>query len=372
MKIVFQNPQLTGDSMRSAGMFPGINDYAVEFLRKYRPAVRIWPLKRLWRWYQFLRRKRLPLFGWRYVFSERGLSRHDVWLSLTGDAALRHSPPPRHFGGLKVHHVMDYSHRASEAAALLREAKVDYLLGYSSHDRWCGFFQHMFPEYAGRVLPMPFGFSERFQNRAPFGERVPKCAAMGAVNPVRDPQSHAEDIPDYTAYFQNTSWAHPLRAAVREALTTAPETLDDVVTNFMALPPAFRNVSYDSVAELNRHQLFLNDDSIMHYPPARTYEGTACGAVMVCSDHPVYQEFGWRDGVNCLTHRFGDLADFLRVVRAGLAEPRRLAAIQLASLQNAARFSHVAVADGLHAMLQLLLAGKREEARGYWATAASS
>ncbi len=367
MKVVFQNPQLIGDSMRSSSLFPGINDYAAEYLRKYRPAVRIWPLKRLWRWYQFLRRKNLPLSGWRYVFSERELSRHDVWLSFTGNAPLALSPPPMQFKGLKVHHVMDYSHCPGEAGTLLRKAKVDYLLGYSSHDRWCGYFNHVFPDYAGRVLPMPFGYSSRFQSTTPFAERVPKCAAMGAVNAVRDPQSSAGEIAEYAAFFEEVEWAHPMRAAVRQAMLDKPEEMNAIVASFMASPPAFRNVSYDSVVELNRHQLFLNDDSIMHYPPARTYEATACGAVMVCSDHPVYGECGWKDGVNCITHRFGDLADFQRAVRGALADPARLATIHEASLKNAARFSHTAVADGLHAMLQLLLAGKGEDARNYWA-----
>src|SRR5262245_32322528 len=218
MKVVFQNPQLTGDSMRSGGKFSGINDYAVEFLRRYRPAVHIWPLKRLWRWYQFLRKKQLPLTGWQYIFSERGLSSCDVWLSFVGNAALAQSPPPRRFTGLKVHHVMDYSHRASEAAPLLRAAKVDYLLGYSSHDRWCGFFNKMFPDFAERILPMPFGFSERFQNTTPFCERASKCAVMGAVVPILDPKSRAEEIVDFINYFREKEWAHLMRAAIRNSL----------------------------------------------------------------------------------------------------------------------------------------------------------
>lgn len=353
--------------MRSSSLFLGINDYAVEYLRKYRPAVRIWPLKRLWRWYQFLRRKNLPLTGWRYVFGEGGLSDYDAWISFTGNAPLSLSPPPRDFKGVKAHHVMDYSHCASTAYALLQQSRVDYLFGYSAHDRWCGYFNHHFPAYKGRVVPMPFGHSSRFRCTTAFADRVGKCAVMGAVNAVRDPLSAPGEIADYVAFFKEVEWAHPMRAAVRQAMVEKPETMSEMVANFMAAPPAFRNVSYDSVAELNRHQLFLNDDSIMHYPPARTYEATACGAVMVCSDNPVYGECGWKDGVNCVTHRFGDIEDFEKVVRGALAEPARLAEIQRASLENAERFSHAKVADGLHAILQLLCEGKVEEARNYWA-----
>jgi hypothetical protein len=366
MNIVFQNPQLTCDSMKSGTHFPGLHDYAVDFLRLYRPAVRIWPIKRLWRWFQFLQKKHLPLTGWRYVFSESHLAKHDVWLSLTGDAALPLSPPPRKFSGMKIHHVMDYSHRASEAAALLRAGKVDYLLGYSSHDKWCSFFQKMFSNYTDRVVPVPFGYSSRFRSTTPFSQRVPKCAAMGAVNPVCDPQSVASEITEYTAHFSNEPWAHAMRAAIRSSLVEKPDELTGIVANFMALPPAMRNVSYDSVAELNRHQLFLNDESIMRYPPARTYEGSACGTVMVCSDHPVYSDFGWKGGVNCVTHRYPEIASFTNALRSAIADPERLSFIQRASLENAARFSHAAVAEGLYAQIQLLWKGRVDEARNYW------
>jgi glycosyltransferase involved in cell wall biosynthesis len=362
MKIVFQNPQMTGDSMASGTSFPGINDYGVEFLRKYRPAVRIWPLKRFYRWWQFLRAKALPLTGWDYVFSMSELNKYDVLLSLHGNAAMLHDPIPAGFRGMKIHHVMDYSFVPTEAAAILRERKVDYLLGYSAHDRWCSFFQEKFPEYSGRIAPIPFGYSKRFRCETPWAERVAKCAVMGAVNPVRDPQSNLSTIGDYMEHFRDHQWAHPIRAAIRENLAS----LEDVVANFTAAPPAFRNISYDSFAELNRHKLFVNDDSIMHYPPARTYEATACGTVMICSDHPVYSECGWKDGVNCITHRFGDLDAFAATARRAVADEGRLAEIQRASLANASRFTHSIVADGLHEILRLLHAGKTEEARHYW------
>jgi hypothetical protein len=249
MKIVFQNPQLTSDTMRSSSQFPGMHDYAVEFLRKFRPAVRIWPLKRFVRWYQFLRRKRLPLTGWTYVFSEREVQNYDVWLSLTGNSTLPVSRPPTKFSGLKVHHVMDYSHRSRDARELLDSCKVDFLLGYSSHDRWCEFFRHAFPRFAGRVLPVPFGYSNRFEYLVPFPERIHKCAVMGVVNPVRDPKSDAQEIAAYTDFFHDVEWAHSVRAAAREGFRADPDRWEKLGSNFMAGSSSTRNVSYDSVAE---------------------------------------------------------------------------------------------------------------------------
>lgn len=348
--------------MHSSSQFPGLHDYAVEFLRQYRPAVHIWPLKRFYRWFQFLKKKSLPLTGWDYVFSDSQLSGYDVWLSLSGNGALPITPPPKRFPGMKVHHVMDYSHGPKRAGNLIRDSKIDYLLGYSSHDRWCGFFRHCFPDFTGRVFPIPFGFSQRFSANTPFDKRLDKCSVMGAVNPVKDPLSHPDEIAEFMEFFRDEAWAHAMRAGVRLRLSE----LNELVANFMAVPPEMRNVRYDSVLELNRHKLFLNDDSIMHYPPARAYEAPACGAVMVASDHPVYTEFGWHPGVNYIAHQYPDVDSFAAATRKALADQAALAAIQKLSHKNALRFSHSKVADGLHRILNLLWEGKTEDARNYW------
>jgi hypothetical protein len=348
MKVVFQNPQLLSDTWTS-----GINDYAVEYLRRHRPAVRIWPLHRLRKWFLFLRRKQLPMTGWRYVFFERELRSYDVWLSLSGCSCIQADPPPRHFNGLKLYHVMDFSFWAELAYSQLRACRVDCLLGYARHDQWCDFFQTLYPDYRDRVVPVPFGFGSRFESRKPFAERAHKCSVMGAVNPVRDPLSDPSAIADYAKFYADVQWAHPMRAAVRESLAG----LEGIVANFMAIPPATKNLGYNSMTELNNYQLFLNDDSIMHYPPARTYEGTACGAVMLCSDHPCYHDFGWQPGVNCLAHRYADLASFQETALSSLKDQPALAAMQAASVAKARCFTHPSVADGLHQLIEALWRG---------------
>lgn len=357
MKIVVQNPHLTSDTWAS-----GINDYVVEFLRIFRPAIRITPPHRYIKWIRFLRKKRLPLTGWNYVLSTSELNRYDVWISFNGTSMILHDEIPAHFSGLKLYHVMDYSFWTNEAAAAFHDAKVDYLLGYARHDQWCDFFKSAFPKYRNRVVPVPFGFAPRFENNIPFSQRIRKCAALGSVNPVRDPMSDPQSISAYTSFFSNMEWAHPMRQAIRENLGA----LEDIIENYLPILPATKNLGYDSVEVLNRHQLFVNDDSIMHYPPARTFEGPACGCVMVCSDHPCFEDYGWQDDCNCVRHRFADMKDFERVVRKALRDQGRLVEIHANSVTHIQAFSHKAIANGLHEMIQALWRSNSNTIEGFW------
>jgi len=357
VKIVVQNPQNTSDTWSS-----GIHDYVVEFLVAFRPTIYLPSPRAIAKWFKWLRKKNLPPLGWKYAFSESGFRDHDVWLHFGGCPGIPREKLPKRFGGLKIFHTMDFSFWPEESAAAFAEARVDYLLGYSALDRWCDFYHKFFPRYSGRTIPWPYGFQKRFSSTRPFSERERKCSVMGAVNRVNSPDDLAESICAYREHYSDIVWAHPIRAALRDR----EEEFQDFLASYLARPPARVNLKYDSAAELNRHQLFVNDDTMMHYPPARTYEGTACGAVMLCSDHPCFADFGWKNGINCLTHRWADADDFARVAREALANQDELAALHARSLAHASRFSHRNVASALSDCLRLLLDGKTSEAIDFW------
>ena len=357
MKVVVQNPQLTSDTWTS-----GINDYVVEYLRMYRPAVRIWPARRLVRWFRFLVRKGLPLHGWEYIWGPAALKNCDAWISFNGTASILHDVIPKEFQGLKLYHVMDYTFRSLEAGRAFRSGKLDFLLGYARHDQWCRYFASVFPDYENRVIPVPFGYGPRFRCVTGFEARTKKCVAMGSVNPVQDPMSDARCISSYVKFFEGVEWAHGMRQIIRANV----DSLDGAVDSYLPVPPMTKNTSYNSAAVLNKYQLFVNDDSIMHYPPARTYEGPACGTVMVCSDHPCYDDFGWQDGVNCLKHRAEDLDDFLKVVRDAVDDQARLRGLHEKTVERSRTFSHRAIARGLQILVESVWNGERMNFADCW------
>lgn len=362
MKLVFQNPHWTAETRTSR-----IHDYTVELLRQRRPAVKITPWTEFARWFRFLLRKDLPLLGWDYVLSDSELRRFDAWVTFCGTHPGQLAAIPREFGGVKFYHVMDYSFWPDEAASAFAERRVDYLLGYARHDLWCPFFQHAFPGVQGRVLPVPFGYSDRFTCHTPFHTRVPKASIMGAVVPLEKPEAGNPSLAKYYRFFEEIDCAHWTRWNVRRNL----DRLESRVANFLPDEGGTRNFAYNSAVEIERHQLFINDASCMHYPPARTYEGMATGSVMLAERIPVYQEdFGLREGVHCLMHRPHDLEDLEAVLSQALIQRDRLTVLHGNAVRRMSHFSHEMIGNYLFNQLEAAFRGDLGTATNFWATSA--
>jgi hypothetical protein len=357
MRLAVQNPCfLFEDQDRN---FLGFN---FAFLLLYQPVI-FSPkpgFARRAKWYLqwklgLLRAGLIPA-AFRVVFDATELNRHaDVLVCFNGRPDLPYNAPPREFRGLKVWHVLDYVFRATESARALEAGGVDAVLGYADHGRYCPFFQRYYSRYVGRCIPVPFGFGARFANRTPFRDRIPKAVALGSVNPVDDPAvACRDDLADYVRFHAGVRWTHQWR----RMLVDHEADLADVMDSYLPHFPKTKDPSYDAPGLLNRYMLFANDEGLMAFPPARTYEGVAAGAVLVCSDHPCYADLGFRDGVNCVVHRRHDLTSFRERLEYYLGRLDELVAIAAAGTALVrGRWTHEGVARHVHAALQTLYAG---------------
>jgi hypothetical protein len=359
MKLVVQNPHFLSETGGS-----GIHDSLLELLVRFRPAIRLWPVENLGRWLRFLRRKKLPLTGWNYVWGEKGLRAFDVWLDFNEKTILgsRLDPMPWSFSGLKLLHLMDYCYSPRQDDELIRKLGVDYVFGYARHDLHCGFFRKMHPSLEGRVVPLPFGYRARFRETIPFAQKENRCSVMGAVVAMEAPSASKPELFDYFSYFEGHRCAHEMRWRVGGD----GGNLQEWIASFLPRPPATVNWGYDSALELNRHRFFLNDDSIMHFPPARTYEGLACGSIMLAAREPVYRDFAFRENVNCLMFEPGNLPDMLRVLKEAAGDIEGSRAIHHRARLFSTRFSHSQVGISLYRQIELLWQGHAKEAQAWW------
>ncbi|MEI6429892.1 MAG: glycosyltransferase [Pseudanabaena sp. ELA607] len=272
----------------------------------------------------------------------------DVLISFNGYPYLDLNRPVRDFQGMKVYHAYEYVFRATDANRAFVEGGVDFLFGYTNHGKYCPFFQHFYPSFEDKVIPVPFGFGKRFEVKTNFRDREQKVIALGAVNPVNDPYAKGDDLAEYIHFYEGIEWTHQWRRKIVEHKLT----LSDIVDCQLPEYPKTKDYSYDAVAMLNRYAIFLNDEGLMNFPPARTYEGTASGAVLVSADRPCIRDLGFVNDENCILHQPLDMDDFRDRVKHYLQHPEQLAVIAQKSVAMVhERYTHIQVAKQIHADL---------------------
>ena len=279
----------------------------------------------------------------------------DVLVCFEGRAYLPEMAPPREFTGLKAYHAWEFVFYAPETNQALVDGGVDVVLGYCRHDEYSPFFRAMFPSFTGRTIAVPFGFQPRFAPLVPFAERTRKVVGLGSVNPVDDPLCPPGELDAYVAFHAGERWTHRWR---RTLLEHAGELADILDARFPVFPET-KDFSYDAVEALNAYAMFANDPGLMAFPPARTYEGVACGTVLVGEDTAVHRDLGFVHGENALLHAPHDTDDFGRVVREALAEPGHLAQLADAGQRMVhERYTHPAIARTLYEQLCRVHAGR--------------
>ncbi len=287
----------------------------------------------------------------RFLFTRRSLERNvDILLNFNASLENELTPSVKAFQGMKVFHLMDYFWRepGSVQHKRLVDHGVHYVMNYGSPNKYCAYFQYAFPTYMERVLPVPFGYTERFKESVPIGDRTRKCIALGSVNPLRPEDVSPLNYAESAAFYRSETWFHKFRRMVVEH----EKELDHELDSMLPVYPKYKDGSYDIVQKLNTYQLFVSCESLFYFPPAKLYEGGATGAVPVCSDHPCFQEYGFFHGKNCVVHKQFDLADLKHKVLAALEDQRGLS--EIASRSKAfvtEHYSHQAIADNLAAIL---------------------
>jgi glycosyltransferase involved in cell wall biosynthesis len=256
--------------------------------------------------------------------------------------------PPRRFSGLKIWHIFEYVFYASEVNKLLEENGADYLLGYADHGKYCQFFQKYYPKYINKVIQLPFGASKRFMLNASLHNRRKKVIALGSVNLVNEPNHDRNALKDYSSFYRNKKWTHEWRRMLLESQSE----LSDIMTSMLPIFPEMKNPNYDAVKLLSTYAMFANDEGLLCFPPARTYEGPACGSAMIASDFQGYSDLGFRDGINCILHQKNSVNDFRDKVLHYLENESKLAMIAKAGRELVySNYTHEAVAKKLATQL---------------------
>lgn len=338
MKIVIQNPDFIFRDQNK-----NFNGFDFAFFKNHTDIIYITKPIKIIKYIIRMIQLKINIFKYKYIFNEKDLNnKADVVISFNEPAYL--NKPAHNFHGLKIWHTMDYNIYVAEANKVFEESNIDYLMGYNKHDKYCMYYAKYYPKFIGKVIPLPFGYGNRFNNKISFENRINKVIALGSVNPVNDPLSKSDSLKEFVEFYGSYIWTHTFRQIIRENI----DKLQDIVDSKLPIPPSTKNPSYDPVEELNNYTMFVNDEGITNFPPARTYEGIACGCVMVASKNPIYEDLGFIDGVNYIGFEKNSLEDFRKKVEYYIANPNKLKEIQKNSLELAKKYTHEKVAAKLY------------------------
>lgn len=340
MNIAIQNPMFSGMS--------GLHGWVGEFIRIYRPIIYISDIRYLPRYLYFLYRYRLNPLQYKITFFENFLNISvDVLVCFNGHPYRKENKPVKSFIGLKIYHLMDYTFFPEESNKALEQGGVQYVFGYAKHNLYCKFFQKLYPNYVDKLIPVPFGFADRFKNNILFSKRKNKIVALGAINSFLGVTNDILALKTVNKFFlcSGEKFMHKFR----RILLKYENDLEYIMESKLPRYPKTVNFDYDLSEVFNKYKMFVSCESLQFFPPAKTFEGVAAGSVLVCSDHPCYSDLGFKDGVNCIKYKEYDIKDFEKKVHSFLLKEKKLHLIQ----RNAVKFvrqnyNHSAIAKKLY------------------------
>ena len=279
------------------------------------------------------------------LFSRKELmAKCDVILNFnTHTGAHDFTPSIKKFTGLKVWHLGDYfwNERGSAINKRLEEYGIDYVMGYSSHDKHCPYFQKTFPKYVGKVIPVPFGYQDRFVKKESFTSRKNKCIGLGSVNPLRPLEYPIENYIETANFYPDEAWFHKFRRMLVKDQSRLVKHFDSKFPIF----PKIKDFEYDLVSKFNEYRMFVSDESIFNFPPAKYFEGPACGTALVCANMDCNKEYGFKDGVNCIMYERYDVDNFVSKIKYYQKHDDDLERIQKSGYNHVtSNFSHKKIA----------------------------
>lgn len=319
MTIAIQNPMFSGAA--------GVNGWIIHFLKTYKPVFYVSHLRYMPRLMHFFYRFGLNPFEYKIIFSIKQLNATaDALICFNGLPYAESNRPVRKFTGLKIYHVMDFTFFPSLSNKILEENGVDFVFGYARHDVYSDFFQIQYPNYMGKVLPIPFGFASRFQEKIPFHERKNKVIALGSVNSFADSVHSIDALSEVNDFFlaRGEKFMHKFRRMLGENEKNLGDIMDSKLPHF----PQVKDFGYDIVQVFNQYKMFVSCESLLYFPAAKTFEGPASGAVMICSEHPCFDDLGFKDGINCVKHKEFDLQNFREKAEYYLKNQEKLEEIE--------------------------------------------
>lgn len=195
----------------------------------------------------------------------------------------------------KVFHLMDYWLNSKYKKEIINQLNVQYIISYASSDKYDQFFRSLYSDYIGKVINLPFGFSNRFLKKKE--KTINKdCLLLGSVNPVIEIDFFDLKNREFYEYALHNDlvWFHPMRRSL-----SMQKNLNFCKSHLPKFPQ-IKNFNYDLISEFQLHNFFYCCKSILNFPPAKIFEGMGCGCIPIIPKINIYKDLGFNDMQNCI------------------------------------------------------------------------
>lgn len=324
------------------GIACGFHGYSIEFIDKYATCIYVKEIKQGLRYRRQLWRvgirRYIPIVHSLKIINKFCSSLVGFVVPEIDDNELDN------FTGKKYFHLMDYYLFVTRNQYFLEKYRINYVIGHTQMDKYCDFFKLFYNEYIGKTISLPFGYAKRFSYYNPFKERKNIAIGLGSINPINDPMLAENVKKQFVEYFKDYEYMHPLRRYIQ----THESEFSDVIEARFPNPEKQKDFSYDAVSVLNEYKMFINDAGVSNFPPARTFEGIACGCVMVAEDNEIYTDLGFIPDVNYISFEKENYHQMHDKIKYYMEHTEKLNDIQEKSLELSKKYSHAKVAKLLY------------------------
>lgn len=325
------------------GIAAGFHGYAIEFINQYADCI-------------YLKKGLKRMLKYRLQLWKMGIKRFIPFVHKLGENNSENSvlvgftipaeddDEIQKFKGSKYFHLMDYYLFVNRNLDFLTKHSIDYVIGHTEMGKNCKMFRKFYYEYINRNISIPFGYQKRFICVKPFENRQNIAIGLGSINPVDDPRLSCDDKKEFVEYYSNERFMHPLRRYIQ----THKDIFANEIESRFPSPEKQKDFSYDAVDVLNSYTMFINDAGLSNFPPARTYEGIACGCVMVAENNNIYNDLGFIPDENYIAFEKGNYIDMKNKINYYRNNLEKMKIIQRNSLKLSKKFSHLEVAKSLY------------------------
>lgn len=240
--------------------------------------------------------------------------------------ALKFYSFPKKYKRIKILHIMDYFQNSEYKVKNFQNWQIDYYLAYGNNLAFPAVYSQLNLNNIS-VLPVYFGHSTRYYNYKKIEERIPKAILLGNSGVI--------------TYENREILFHPIRNEIIKNLYDYDRHLDSLQGQR----------DYNPVEKFNDYMFFINDLSFCNFPPAKTFEGIACGCILIGKKDKTYDDLGFVDGENCILIEDFNSIELNIKIEAYLENYKKLKTIQENSIKLSSEFTHSKISDNLYTSL---------------------